>query len=141
MSDYELVSLFNEYITIVFTVFMGHCSLIFAFLIASFLVAHRLRTSMATVVILLFTFAIFATTFVQNRFGGAMAGLAKEMRRAVNEGESSIGWHSITYEPEIYMAIFMHTLTTLMVLSYIGSVAFFFIQRKSAASQESGTNG
>ena len=66
MSDYELVSLFNEHITIVFTVFMGHCSLIFAFLIASFLVAHRLRTSMVAVVILLFTFAIFATTFVQN---------------------------------------------------------------------------
>ncbi len=129
MSDFEMAYMFNDYLNLLFTVFMGHVSIVFAFLVAAFLVADRMSKSMVTVVIILFTIGVGVTTTIQNRFGGAMIAMGQEMRQAVADGRSNLGWHSITYEPTIIIEGFMISLTVLMILSYAGALVFFFLQR------------
>jgi len=132
MTDFEMVYMFSDYMNLIFTVFMGHVSIVFAFLIAGFLVAGRLEKSMVSVVVILFTIAVSISTFIQNRFGGAMIGVAGEMRKAVQRGESTLSWHSVTYEPEVFLSGFMLILSILMILSYLGALIFFFHRRRIA---------
>jgi hypothetical protein len=134
MTEYEYADLFNEYMNLIFTVFMGHASLVFAFLIAGYLVAHKLRPLLAYIAIMLFTIAIGLPTFVQNRFGGAMMGLAAEIRQASESSASLLAWHSITYEPEQYIVWAMYSITFVMVMSYVAALVFFFYQRKHGGS-------
>ena len=135
MSDYEMADMFNDYMTLIFTVFMGHTSMVFAFLVASYLAAQKLKPSMVWIVVFLFTIGSLVTTVAQNRFGGAFIAMGGEMRKAVVEGQSTLGWHSITYEPEILIHGLMFALSVLMIVSYIAGLIFFFHQRHVGRAQ------
>ena len=57
MTEFELLSMFNEYETIMQNSFMNFVTILFAFLIASFFVAARLNKRMSLVVVSVFTLA------------------------------------------------------------------------------------
>ena len=55
MSYYELASLFVEYASVLEQTFINYISVLFAFLVAAYMVSSRLDTRMVVVVLILFT--------------------------------------------------------------------------------------
>lgn len=136
MTDYEMAYLFNDNINILITLLMSFSSVVFAFLVAGNIVAHKLKSSMVLLVIALFTIASSILIFLMNRFGNQFANIATLMREAVENGSSSLGWHPITYEPAVLPLFLMVTFQTLMILLYIGALIFFFHQRREGLKSD-----
>ena len=128
MTDYEMFYVFQENLNLIFTILMNYISIVFAFLVVGYLVSARLNTSMISIIIGLFTLVSFVMTFALNRTAQTILDIGEEIRNAVHNGTSSLGWHNIT-DPEILIQGPMITFTSIMILAYIGAVIFFFHQR------------
>ncbi|MFT5134606.1 MAG: hypothetical protein ACI9SC_003086 [Gammaproteobacteria bacterium] len=78
---------------------MSYVSIVFAFLVAGNMVAHKLKSNMVSLVVVLFTIASSILIFLMNRYGSQFSNTAKLMRETVEDGRLSLEWHPITYEP------------------------------------------
>ena len=67
MSDYELIQLFYEILNGLQTALMNYVAVLFAFLIAAYLIADKLESRMAFIIVALFT--LVALPQLTNVFG------------------------------------------------------------------------
>ena len=124
MTDFELISLFNEYENLTQYSFMNFVTIIFAFLIASFFVAAKLNKPMTAVVIVVFTFASLQqglSVFLQ--FGDQSALVPEILSR------DSLQWHGANRVGEIAVEFFAVIYFGTIFFGYIGTLIFFFHQR------------
>ena len=128
MTDYEMIDIFFVNLNLLFTILMSYVSIVSAFLVVGYLVSAKLKPSMVSIIIGLFTLVSFVMTFALNRTAQTILDMAEEIRNAVHNGTSSLGWWNIT-DPEILLQGPMITFTSIMILAYIGAVIFFFHQR------------
>lgn len=130
MSDYEMADSFSSMFSGLQMLFTSYVSIIFAFLIASWLVAHKINTVMAAICLFLFT--LVSIYFISFTFFIAqdMLNLGKIIGQKVEAGESSLSWTGFGDEwddppPLMNLLLFME------LAAYIASLLFFYYQRKS----------
>ena len=114
-------------------VFATYVSIIFAFLVASYIASSKLRPAIVSIVITLFTLVALWATWALNRGSVSAMAVVKEVKRGVQDGTSSLGWHPITGMPDSLLDIIPVIVTSVALLAYFGSLVFFFYQRKHPA--------
>lgn len=129
MTDFEMLSEFNEYWDTVFMIFSVYVTVTFAFLVASYMVADKLKSGMVWVVIGLYTISSVWLNIGMNRFA-AMAGLVgAEIKRSVINGQSSLNWTTLMHEPDYVLSLASYLIMVFPIFIYIGALIFFFYQR------------
>ena len=130
MSDYELLSVFMYSVETLWTVFSTFISVVFAFLVVSYLAADKLQKSLAAIVMALYTLVVLWATWALSRTSASVSAAAGEMKARVQDGGSTLGWHPATHTPEFVIDAIPVVITLIAILSYIGSVFFFYVQRR-----------
>jgi len=130
MTDYELMSLVVEGINTLWAIFAIYVSIVFAFLVVSYLAASQLAAKIVTIVITLYTLVALWSFWGLNRTAATFAAIIAEIQRAVDEDGSSLGWYPGVSIPDFVLTVFPALITTIALVAYVGSIAFFFHQRK-----------
>ena len=131
MTDFEIAELFTEYFALMQTQIINYATVLFAFLLAGYLIASKLQRVMATVIVIIFTaFAIDAllTTWF---LAIDVVELQLLMRERVANGSRELAFHAAAREDftmNLYTVTAMRVLTG--VLAYLGAIWFFFYQRR-----------
>ena len=137
MTDYELLSIFIEFINTTWMIFATYVSIVFAFLIAGYLVARKLTPGIISLVVTLYTLVAVWSIFALNRNVVSISATAAELNRAVQEGDSSLGWLPAIESAELMTVLVPALVTGLGIVAYLGSIFFFFYQRNSDPPAES----
>lgn len=129
MSDYEKLDSFASVFNGVQLLFTSYVSILFAFLVASWLIAHKLNTVLAVLCLGLFTlvslYFVSLTYFVSQN----LIALIELIQAEVATGQSTLGWVGFTRTDEPPPLIGVLILTE--ILAYAGTLVFFFYQRKT----------
>ena len=132
MTDFELVTLFNDLLNTSFARLQDFMAGLFAMLVTAWLAAHRLNRRMATLVVVLYSiFGIvtivpaLATTL---RF--AMAG--DLVRKAAAQPDSVLGSLFLVLPSP---ALVMPVMTVLLLGAFAGGLLFFFEARGRTPDQ------
>ena len=130
MSDYELIDLLYQNISVLQTVIMNFVAVLFAFLIAGYLVADKLGSRIVLIIVALFTIVALqqalATIGVAHDFVGLIGLLADR----ASQDSSNLGWHSSTLSIKgVGQPVLHYGPTIVIIFSYIGGLIFFFHQR------------
>ena len=133
MSDYEMIMVFNETFDFLITSFGTFLSMVFAFLVASSLLAEKLNRLLAGIVVALFTGASMFFTLMSYNVGANLGSLAEQIKMAVADGRSELGWVGFVAN-NAPIGVGLRALALLMLLGYIASLIFFFHQRRLVAS-------
>jgi predicted membrane channel-forming protein YqfA (hemolysin III family) len=130
MTDYELLTVTIEFINIVWAIFATYVSIVFAFIVASHLVAKKLTPRVVSLVITLYTLvAVWAVWGISmNAF--AISATGAEMKRRLVEESSSLGWLPMLEMPDIMRSTVPFLITLLGIVVYAGSIIFFFNRRR-----------
>ena len=130
MTDYELLTILIEFINIVWLIFATFVSIVFAFIVASHLVAKKLTSRVVSLVITLYTLvALWAVWGISvNAF--AISATADEMKRRLLEDSSSLGWLPMLEMPDFMRSTVPYLITLMVLVVYVGSLIFFFYQRR-----------
>jgi len=134
MSDYELISLLMASVDALWLVFSTFVSIVFAFLVVSYLVASKLRRSLAAIVIALYTLVALWAGWAMSRGSASVSAIVGEINLHVQGGTSSLGWHPAANTPDLVIRAIPIVITLIAFLSYVGSMFFFYIQRKHPAN-------
>ena len=137
MTDYELLSIFIEFINTTWAIFATYVSIVFAFLVAGYLVSKKLSSTIVSIVVTLYTLVAFWSVFALNRNVIAIGATVAEINRAVQEGESSLGWVPGVAAADFMTPLIPALVTGLAVVAYVGSIFFFFYQRNSTPPSKS----
>ena len=131
MSDYEYLDIFATTFNSVQQLFVNYVSILFAFLVASWLIAHKLSKVLVVLSIGLFTlvtlYYITMTYFVAQN----LITMISLIRQQVESGQSTLGWVGFTQVSNVLPLLPVLIFTKL--LAYIGTLLFFFYQRKAGA--------
>ena len=111
-------------------IFAVYVSVVFAFLIASYLVSDKLAPKMVSVVISLYSLVAVWSLFGISRTSATVISLAGEIKQLVSAGGSSLGWHPAVATPDLAFALIQVLIVAIAVFAYIASMVFFFHQRK-----------
>ena len=130
MTDYELLSIFIEFINTTWTIFATYVSVVFAFLVAGYLVSKKLSSSIVSTVVTLYTLVAFWSIFALNRNVVAIGAAVAEINRAILEDGSSLGWLPAIASADFLTPVIPFLVTSLAIVAYLGSIFFFFYQRK-----------
>ena len=130
MTDYELLSVFQEFINITWTIFATYVSIVFAFIVASYLVSSRLTPRVAALVITLYTLVAFWSVWGIRQNATGIAATVGEIKRGVLEGNSSLGWVPIVETSDAMLLMTPFLITLVSSVAYVGSIIFFFYQRR-----------
>ena len=126
MTDYEILSLFNEMASNTQAVFMNYVTILFAFLIASFFIADRLSRAMTVIVLVVFTVAAFqegaALMFHWSDQQGIMSYIA---------ARDDLSWHGAQSGGPLMGSVFDFTNMFAVVAGYVGALIFFFEKRRA----------
>lgn len=134
MSDYELISVFITSVDALWVVFSTFVTVVFAFLVVSYLVASKLRRSLAAIVMALYTLVALWAAWAMSRGSASVTAIAAEMKLRVQDGTSSLDWHPAANTPDFLISAIPIVITLIALLTYVGSVFFFYIQRKHASN-------
>ena len=136
MTDFELLTILIEFINTTWMIFATYVSIVFAFLIVGYLVAKKLTPKIISLVITLYTLVALWSVFALNRNVVSIGAAAAEINRAVQEGDSSLGWVPASAALDFMAPVIPVLVTGLAIVAYIGSILFFFYQRRSDTSNE-----
>ena len=78
MTDYELVYIFTENLNSLQSAFMNYVAVLFAFLIAAYLIADKLKSSMVFIVVGLFTLMALQQVAPVFGYGSTVAELGSQ---------------------------------------------------------------
>ena len=134
MTDYEMISVTVEIVNTLWAIFGIYVSIVFAFLIVSYLAASQLASRLVTIVITLYTLVALWSFWGLNRTAVTLGSAIAEIQQAVAEGRSSLAWYPGVSIPEFMLTVIPLLVTAIAVIAYIGSIAFFFHQRKATSS-------
>lgn len=130
MTDYEMYSAFSTSINMVGNNLFHFVIIVSGFLVISYCVAANLKSSMVGILVTLYTLAAGYFMLVVNRESMVAKGISEVIRTAVEENRSSLGWHPLVRDSESFFYGLTLSLTLLMIVAYIGTLVFFFHQRK-----------
>ena len=130
MSEAELYSAFHAALGGANTVLFDYISLMFAFLVMSYLAAHRLPPFLASVVIALFSAVsglfIFQVFLYRNE-AGEIASYLFEQKQS---GNLDLSWYGAN--PTWAATTNLYLMVAVTVGGFLACLAFFFYQRRSA---------
>ncbi len=136
MTDYELLTIFIEFVNTTWTIFATYVSIVFAFIIASHLVASQLTSRVVSLVITLYTLVAVWSVWGISMNAISISATVGEMKRRLLEGGSSLGWLRIVETPDFMRSIIPFLITLLALVVYVGSIVFFFYQRRAERPTE-----
>ena len=131
MTDYELYSAFAETWSVIWLIFATYLTVTFAFLVAGHLVSHSLKSTMVALIVGLYSLVALWCTFGINRWVTTAAAMTQEVRRAVEAGESTLGWTTMATTPAAVTWAIPLVLLVITLGAYAGAVVFFFHQRRT----------
>ena len=131
MTDYELLTIFIEFVNTTWLIFATYVSIVFAFIVASHLVASQLTSRVVSLVITLYTLVAVWSVWGISMNAISISATAGEMKRRLLEENSSLGWLSLTGMPDIMRSIIPVLITLLALVVYVGSIVFFFSRRRA----------
>ena len=128
MTDYDLISLYQESATLQNEILINYIYVVFAFLVAGYFVADKLKLIMSILVVLLFS-AISGFFFLELYYlSNDMGVVASEMALRVSNSEfmlPKLGMVQLTDG----IALIDISLRLATYGSYFGALVFFFYQR------------
>lgn len=130
MTDFELVTIFVEFVNTAWIIFGTFVSIVFAFIVASHLAARQLSSRLVSLVITLYTLVAFWSIWGISMQVSSISAVAGEMRRRLNEGNSSLEWLPVLGMSDSMSTLVPYLITLLVVVVYLGSLVFFFYQRR-----------
>ena len=134
MTDFEMISVTFEMINTLWTIFGIYVSIVFAFLVVSYLAASQLASRLVAIVITLYTLVALWSFWGLNRSAATLSSAIAEIQRAVTEDRSTLAWYPGASIPEFMLTVIPLLVTAIAVIAYAGSIAFFFHQRKAISS-------
>ena len=130
MSDFELISTFMAAVETLWLIFSTFVSVVFAFLVVSYLVAGKLQKSLAATIIGLYSLVALWSVWALNRGSASVSAVGGQMKARVQDGTSTLGWHPAASTPDLVITAIPILITVIALLSYVGSIYFFYAQRK-----------
>ena len=127
MADYDLISLFHNSLTLLSQAIMDYVSVTFAFLIAGYFIADKLKSSMVVLIVFLFTSIQIGQLFNMYFLQHDMGVLTTEMALRAANTSFMLPNLVMTNNPGIYYVIVMGVA---IIGCYIGALIFFFHQRR-----------
>ena len=122
MTEYELVDIFYTIASLSDQVVASFITLLFAFLVASYLVSSKLDRKMTAVVVALYSYMALRYIVIYHNVTGDLAALADTLTELGLREGSSLGWLEIGDGIST-----MHiTQSVAMFLSFMASLFFFF---------------
>ena len=125
MADLELYSVILQQGDYCESFIESFTTLLFAFLIASYLVADKLDRVMVAIVISLYSAMALRYAFLYHNTSGDIVAIAAELRDLAAMPESNVSWVEIGP-----VGVFYPSVTVILVLSYLASLVFFFHTRR-----------
>ena len=125
MTEYELVDTFYTIAGLSDQLIVSFITLLFAFLIASYLASSRLDRRMVVVVIALYSFMALRYVLVFYHVSGDLVTLAETINESRLQAGSSSSWLEIGGG----MSMTLGGTIAAMFLAYLGSIYFFFYTR------------
>ena len=122
MTEYELVDTFYTIASLSDQLVASFITLLFAFLVASYLVSSKLDRKMAAVVIALYSYMALRYIVVFHNITDDIATLADTLTELALRESSSLGWLNISAGISTMYIV----QTVVMILSFVASLAFFF---------------
>ncbi len=136
MTDYELIDLFIQVTNGLQTTVMNFVAVLFAFLIAGYLVADKLESKIVSIVVTMFTLITAWQVLHVVGFGNDAAGLVRQLAQRAAQDPSSLGWHGAAMPIiDVAMPFVQFSPIIVLILSYIGALIFFFHQRHVSRAQ------
>ena len=128
MTEYELVDTFYTIASLSDQLVASFITLLFAFLVASYLTSSKLDRKMTAVVITLYSYMALRYIVIHHNVTGDIATLAETLTELSLREGSSLGWLEIGAGIST-----MHiTQSVAMFLSFAASIFFFFHTRQSS---------
>ncbi|MCH7830993.1 MAG: hypothetical protein IIB75_10615 [Proteobacteria bacterium] len=122
MTEYELVDTFYTIATLSDQLVASFITLLFAFLVASYLVSSKLDRKMTAVVIALYSYMALRYIVIYHNVTGDIVTLADTLTKLGLREDSSLGWLEIGAGIST-----MHIAQSVaMFLSFVASLIFFF---------------
>ena len=132
MTDYELVNMVLTQVQTMFEVLATYITIVSGFLAVGYLVAHKLNRSMVAVLVVLFSMTSLACgSMARNSIMGSNATMA-HIAQAIAAGTSHLGWWLAAGNGPVVASIQPITIQAIFVVAYIGTLLFFFVQRRAA---------
>jgi hypothetical protein len=128
MSDFEMVMLFNETFDFLIASFTTFLSIVFAFLIASTLLATRLSRKLAGIAVALFSGAALFFVVLCYNVAANLGNIAEVIKSSVADGTADLGWIEFV-ATDAPVGLGLRLLAGLMLLAYAASIFFFLAQR------------
>jgi cellobiose-specific phosphotransferase system component IIC len=125
MTEYELVDTFYTIAGLSDQLIVSFITLLFAFLIASYLASSRLDRRMVVVIIALYSFMALRYVLVFYNVSGDLVTLAETINESRLQAGSSLSWLEIGGG----MSMTLRGTIAAMFLAYLGSIYFFFYTR------------
>ena len=131
MTDAELLGSFTDFVNTSWMIFTTYVSVLFAFLVAGYLVSSKLGSKMAVLVTSIYTLVALWAIFGINTNLRSVSAAVIEIKRVVRDGDSSLSWLPIMSMPDYLNSVVPILVTFITVAAYTGSIVFFFYQRRS----------
>jgi len=125
MTDYEVLSLFGEFATNIQDTFVNYVGVLSAFLVASYLVADKLTSRTAIVLVGLFSLVAVQQGAALLLHWNDQVGLLTEIRT-----RDELAWHGANRAPAWFGLIFYITYFVTVFGGYVGALVFFFDRRR-----------
>ena len=126
MTDYELVDVFYTIAALSDQLILSFITLLFAFLVASYLVSASLDRKLAGIVLALYSLMALRYVVVFHNVAGEIATLADQLKERQLQS-SSLDWLELGDS----MSVVLPATTIGMFLAFAGSIYFFIHMRKS----------
>jgi hypothetical protein len=137
MTEYEMASLWLETIGLMQTTVSNFFAVLSAFMIASFVAAHRLTSTMTIIAISLFVLYMAIGLFTLSRELLAFFGLVLEMQKVAEAG-SGLVWHAVAKTPAPVLTLALAVAILVYVIATGAAIYFFFHCRRVNRKAEPG---
>lgn len=129
MTDYELASLFADYLNTANFVFSNYMALLFAMVTASYFLAHRMGRWVAVLFLVLYSIAaLMAGSGVLFAFSDFFH-LGAHIHESTRGDAGDLGWLGPAGASGAGMANMPLLVAGMLLTTYLGSIAFFFVVR------------
>ncbi len=137
MTDFELALLFSEFLNTANFVFSNFMALVFAVLTASYFLAHRMERWVAILFLCLYSIGALTTGMGVFLAFSDFASLGVHIHNSAG-GSEDLAWLGPAGPGGAGMAALPAIVGILLVLTYLGSLAFFFVVRRRRMERPSG---
>ena len=127
MSGYEMAELFIAWVQFLESITERYVTLLFAFLVASYLVSAKLRRPMVVIVLVLYSYMMLRHATMYINLSGDIIALATSITEARMQGGAGLEW--LVFGQTGFTAN-LYSQAVAMVLGFLASVVFFFYMRR-----------